>query len=137
MICFNLNKCNFYFCFIKISIFIAMLTGTFNRVQDKSRAYFIMQRAIEVLKIEHSMKSIFSINWDYRKHLENLQTCYEDKKQKTNNLTTDMDELKKDLINETIKTIKEKSNELDEKIRSLTEQLVSLFVSNSYKKIFD
>ena len=71
-----------------------MLTSTFNRVREKSKAYFIMQRAIE------------------------------DTKQKTNSLTTDMDELKQELINETMKTILEKSIELDKKICSLSDKLV-------------
>jgi len=101
-----------------------MLTSTFNRVREKSKAYFVMQRAIEVLKIEHSMKSIFAFNWNYKKHLENLQKSDEDTEQKTNSLTTDMGELKKELINETMKIIVEKSIELDKKICSLSEKLV-------------
>jgi hypothetical protein len=41
---------------LMINIFIALLTTTFNRVYDKSRAYFLLQRAIEILNFEHCKK---------------------------------------------------------------------------------
>jgi hypothetical protein len=38
---------------LMVNIFIALLTATFNRVYDKSRAYFLLQRAIELLNFEY------------------------------------------------------------------------------------
>jgi hypothetical protein len=48
---------------LMINIFIALLTTTFNRVYDKSRAYFLLQRAIEILNYEHCKRNIFVLNY--------------------------------------------------------------------------
>lgn len=38
---------------LMVNIFIALLTTTFKRVYDKSRAYFLLQRSIEILNFEY------------------------------------------------------------------------------------
>ena len=104
---------------ITVNIFIALLNSTFSRVHDQSKAYFIMQRAAEVLENEHKMNRA-----DYKKHLESLQKSYEDSK--TSSLLLNVDNLKQNLINETIKTIRGRADELDQEINKIKKQLVIL-----------
>ena len=42
---------------LMVNIFIALLTTTFNRVYDASRAYFLLQRSIEILDFENCKKN--------------------------------------------------------------------------------
>jgi hypothetical protein len=116
---------------IAVNVFIAQLTATFNRIHDKSKAYFMLQRAKEVLSIEHSMKIE-----NYKKHLEKLQKREEDKKPRKKNLDHNMNDQTKDLINETIKTIKEQAEKLDEKLNELTNQFVIYMKKNNMLIIF-
>ena len=110
---------------IAVNLFIALLTSTFNRVHDQSRAYFIMQRAAELLKHEHKME-----HKKYKAHLESLAKSYEDKKVKTNNLMVNTDEIKKNQIQDTMRTIRSKANELDLKINELNKKMVKKLIIN-------
>lgn len=112
---------------ITVNIFIALLNSTFSRVG--STAYFIMHRAAEVLENEHKMNRA-----DYKKHLESLQKSYEDTK--TSSLLLNVDNLKHNLINETIKTIRGKADELDQEINEIKKQLVILAILLSFSSDF-
>jgi hypothetical protein len=52
-----------------------MLSSTFQRVYDSSKAYFLLQRAIEIVRIENS--DFYKCK--RLKHLKSLQTKFVDK----------------------------------------------------------
>ncbi len=97
---------------ITINIFIALLSFTFNRIHDSSRAYFLLQRAIEIVRIENRQT-----NKTKHKHYTELKEKFVDK--------THFTDLKEDSFDR-VEPIEENIKEVNENIDGLNTNLNEL-----------
>lgn len=109
---------------LMVNIFIALLTSTFTRVHDSSKAYFILQRAIEIVKIENRLSE--EKRYD---HLVKLRKDYVDKKYSA------LTDIGKGLaITDKFEPVIESMKEIRQEIDSLNEKLKNFKVNNFCKK---
>ncbi len=92
-----------------------MLSATFQRVYESSKAYFLLQRAIEIVRIENS---------DFYKckrlnHLRSLQNKYVD-----NNFTLFDEMLDSDNFNDANNALIKEISEINKRIDGMEQKLV-------------
>lgn len=101
-----------------INIFIALLTSTFNRVHDSSKAYFLLQRAMEILQIENMLT-----NARLHRHYRSLQREFTDDHFTFNmNKQNMMDKLEP--VRESLNTIRSEIDELNTNLEDMEKNLV-------------
>lgn len=106
-----------------VNIFIALLTSTFTRVHDSSKAYFVLQRAIEIINRENH--SVFRRKRP--EHLRELQKDYVDNKYSvTSELPSSLSETMEP-VKDTMRDIREEIVSLYEKLESLENEIVIPF----------
>lgn len=106
---------------LMVNIFIALLTSTFTRVHDSSKAYFILQRAIEIVRIENKLDPI-----NKYKHLVEIGKDYIDKAFSSLREINDTKNDAFDAVKDSIKVIKEEVTDLTEKLDGLQAEIVKL-----------
>ncbi len=108
---------------ITINIFIALLSFTFSRIHDSSRAYFLLQRATEIVRIENGQS-----NEKKYKHYTDLKDKYIDKTH-----FSDITDIKEDSfdriepIEENIKEINENIDGLNTNLNEIESEVVGIY----------
>lgn len=108
---------------LMVNIFIALLTSTFTRVHESSKAYFVLQRATEIIRIENKMNP-----QDKYKHLMVLSRDYVDKGYSGFN---EMKKLKADAFDtfrDSLKLIREEVTDLSGKLEEMQDEIVFEFI---------
>jgi hypothetical protein len=104
---------------IMVNIFIALLTSTFNVVHDSSKAFFLLQRAIEVIHIENKLGRRARYN-----HLKKLEKSYIDNNYNPKNILKLDDTEKSDPIKDSIKEIQDEILSLNSNLDNLQKDIV-------------
>jgi hypothetical protein len=103
-----------------VNIFIALLTSTFTRVHDSSKAFFVLQRAIEVINRENRPSFL-----DTRyKHLCELKKDFVDNHYSVTGEFKSSLSQKLDPVKDSMKDLKEEIDGLYEKLESLQIEIV-------------
>lgn len=97
---------------LMVNIFIAMLTTTFNRVHVSSKAYFLLQRASEILQLQYFLsdsylfvhfasldRDIEEDRYTFRLNKENLIEKLEPLKESIANTKTEIEQIRSKLDN--------------------------------------
>ena len=111
---------------VTVNIFIAMLTHTFNRVYQSSKAYFVFQRANEIIRRENNMNEKIR-----HKHLNKVRMDCID----SNYSVLNPFELKRgkneenDLIKKSIKETEQDIQKLNENVNDLFSEIQEKFSS--------
>jgi hypothetical protein len=102
---------------ITINIFIALLSFTFNRIHDSSRAYFLLQRASEIVRIENRQT-----NEKKHKHYTELKGKYVDKTHFSNFKEDGLDRVEP--IEQNIKELNENIDGLNTNLNEIESEVV-------------
>lgn len=102
---------------LMVNIFIALLTSTFSRVHDSSKAYFILQRAMEILRVENRL----SVNKKFN-HLIKLRDDYVDKS------FSAFTEISSSTIEDKFEPVKDSMKEMRHEIDSIYDKLENVEV---------
>ncbi len=107
---------------ITINIFIALLSFTFNRIHDSARAYFLLQRASEIIRIENRQSNVKKY-----KHYVDLKEKFVDK----THFNTEFKEMfsfdKIEPIKDNIKDINEQIDNLNRNLTDIESNMVFQF----------
>jgi peptidoglycan hydrolase CwlO-like protein len=106
-----------------VNIFIAMLTSTFSRVHDSSKAFFVLQRAIEIVRLENRLSSSKRF-----KHLSELREDFvDDKYSVVKDYESGLSD-KLDPVKDSVKDIQEEIADLQKKLENFETHIVIVVV---------